>query len=81
LVSSQIYLIENHIIIAQGLPYEDKPSCDSGDEWKIYTDKEKICGYTWMDNFDMAWFFDKIGVSNDIVEWGEYDFDGEEDEE
>ena len=38
-----------------------------------------ITGYTWMDNFDMSEFFDKIGVNGRNVNWSEYPFNLPED--
>jgi len=60
----QIYLIENHseMGIEIGVPNHE---C----EWQITVEDDRIKGYTTMDNFDMQEFFEKIGVSNEIVVW------------
>lgn len=42
------------------------------DWWDITESKEEIRGFTWMDNFDMEAFMEKIGIPDDAVR-----FDGE----
>lgn len=42
--------------------------------WKIEENEDFITGHTWMDNFSMKDFFDKIGISGNVVTWGEYPF-------
>lgn len=43
----------------------------SDEYWEISEDEYNIKGWTFMDNFDMAEFFDRIGISNLIVEWSD----------
>jgi len=68
LTPKQIYSINNHIEIAVylGMKTWDSP-------WDISENEEHIKGYTYMDNFDMHEFLEKIGVDIDKVEWSEQD--------
>jgi hypothetical protein len=43
--------------------------CHEEEEWKIEVTSECIMGKTPMDNFDMRYFLDKIGVDNDDIQW------------
>ena len=43
--------------------------------WDIDEDAEYITGYTYMDNFDMYEFLEKIDVDMNRVDWSEFDFD------
>ena len=47
----------------------------AGDSWNINENENFITGYTWMDNFDMCEFFEKIDINKHLVKWGEYEFD------
>ncbi len=48
-----------------GIPYA------SSDAWNVSIEKGVLHGDTSMDNFDMAEFFEKIGVSESNVAWDE----------
>lgn len=39
--------------------------------WSIYEEKGCLYGNTWMDNFDMRKFFEKIEIPEDKVLWGD----------
>lgn len=39
--------------------------------WTIEENKTHIGGSTFLDNFDMSEYLEKIGVSEDIIEWGD----------
>jgi hypothetical protein len=57
-------------------------SCGSFDSWGISENSTWMAGSTSMDNFDMAAFFERIGVQSSEVKWGdgyEYDLLPEED--
>ena len=41
---------------------------DESDEWNIAIDKEKISGFTSMDNFDMQSYFRYLGINKAIFE-------------
>lgn len=40
--------------------------------WEIREQDDMIAGETWMDNFDMREFMERIGVPDSIIEWGEF---------
>ena len=61
----QIYAILNHIEVGIWFGMN---GIDSGDEWSIEVKNHAISGETWMDNFDMQWFLEIIGVDMDRVE-------------
>lgn len=48
--------------------------------WNITENEDFISGYTSMDNFSMYNFFSKIGIPENYITWGEYEFDLEEQE-
>ena len=39
----------------------------SADEWKIEECSDRVIFDTWMDNFDMWWFLEEIGVKNEHI--------------
>jgi hypothetical protein len=43
-------------------------------KWDIHETRELISGDTWMDNFDMEEFLEKIGVPKDRIEWSEFPY-------
>jgi len=69
----QMDLILNHIeeshqfIIHRGPQTEIYNS--PGDAWQITETDDTIEGWTSMDNFDMSWFLEKIGVEGRFIEW------------
>jgi hypothetical protein len=66
----QSILIFHHIEVAKG--YGDKAlrdGFDIGDEWLIYEDKKYIRGDTTMDNFDMRYFLEFIGVKDEDIDY------------
>lgn len=70
----QIEAIRGHSSLGEKLGLEcfDEP-------WDISENNDYITGYTWMDNFDMGEFFDKIEVNGRNVNWSEYPFNLPED--
>ena len=67
----QIKAIHNHIELAGKLwnmNYLNYP-------WDIEENDNFITGYTYIDNFSMYDFLDKIGVNDKYILWGEYSFD------
>ena len=42
--------------------------------WDIKENEDFITGYTWMDNFDMYTFFEKIDIDSRNITWDEYPF-------
>jgi hypothetical protein len=64
----QIDLIYNHIEMAKAIAARERHSLCL-EEWQIKETETTIEGFTSMDNFDMHWYFEKVGIDNDIVEW------------
>ena len=67
LSDDQIDAIRNHAALAErmGLYCYDEP-------WNINENDLFITGYTWMDNFSMHEFFEKIGIRPADATWSEY---------
>ena len=67
---SQLDAIRNHIEFADKhfFGFYTEPH----NSWDIAEKEHDMRGFTWMDNFDMQEFLEKIGVPDDAV-----DFDGE----
>lgn len=70
----QIEAIRNHGILGEKLGLE---YCD--ETWYISENNNYITGDTFMDNFDMEEFLEKIGVKSKNVNWSEYPFSLPED--
>ena len=67
LSEEQIGQIADHAILGEEMGMHWSKS----DEWTIRSTPDAIIGETWMDNFDMETFLEKIGVPMDKVEWSE----------
>jgi len=70
ITEEQRLLIHNHIEASHAL--SGKPQYlfnDWNQAWKITEDDKKIIGDTSMDNFDMLWFLDEIGINRDNVHY------------
>jgi len=67
----QRLMIYNHIELSNVIKYDKKYTLynDPGAAWAITEDNEKIMGDTSMDNFDMYWFLDKIGINSDHIHY------------
>ena len=75
----QLALIKNHRSFAQWmrdeniLPEEDAKRgeciCEKGDEWDIKVDTQAgiLEAFTIMDNFDLIWFANSIGVNHALI--------------
>jgi hypothetical protein len=72
----QIKAIRNHSELGEKLGVD----C-SEESWGIDENNNYITGYTWMDNFDMEEFLEKIDVDMDKVKWSEWSFDLPEENE
>ena len=66
----QIKAIRSHSELGEKLGMD----C-SEESWGIDESGGYITGYTWMDNFDMEEFLEKIDVDMKRVKWSEYSFD------
>ena len=64
----QILAIINHSKLGKliGVEYSDHA-------WKVEVTGETISAGTFMNNFDMGEFLDKIGVDRRLVEWDEFE--------
>ena len=71
----QLLIIRNHIKAAQFLATLDKETLEPLEyddiEWVISENAGQISGTTCMDNFDMRWLLDQIGVPTHAIEWEE----------
>jgi hypothetical protein len=67
----QIEMIKNHFEMGKNMDLYHNRYVDDYDKWQIFEDKENLRGSTYMTNFSMRDFFHEIGISEDIVEWGE----------
>ena len=68
--NDQIKAIRNHSELGEklGIDYSEE-------SWAIRESKGYIAGDTWLDNFDMEEFLEKIDVDMDRVDWSEWSFD------
>ena len=60
LTAEQIELIKNHIQSGFDQEFVDSKS----DEWTIEETESNLNGKTWMTNFNMQGYFEKIGIKN-----------------
>ena len=69
--AEQIEAIWQHSKLGKkfGMPWADT------DSWHIRENEDFISGDTYMDNFSMSDFLERIGVKNNHITWGEYSFD------
>jgi len=63
LTQEQIQLIYHHIEVSHLFSSSQKIYNSRYDQWNITELDDRIEGYTSMDNFDMLWFLEKIGVN------------------
>lgn len=64
LTAEQLAMILNHIEVARGFNMID---INEYDGWDISVNNIEVEGFTFMDNFDMEAFLQKIGVDTDKV--------------
>jgi hypothetical protein len=66
----QLLMIYNHIEVSYALSYTNGHLYNNRNQaWKITQDNKKIMGDTSMDNFDMMWFLDEIGVKKEYIHY------------
>lgn len=73
LSEEQILMIHSHIELASVMTPKDKELYL--DEWEIKETTNSIGGSTSMDNFDMQWFLDEIGIPRERIRY-EHSNDG-----
>ena len=68
LSEKQVMAIINHSKLGKmiGIEY-------SSDEWKVEVTDEIVLADTYMNNFNMGEFLDKIGVNRRLVEWDDFE--------
>ena len=69
LTTDQMLMIYNHINLSHVLPNEEGLYNQPHDAWIIIQDDKKIMGETSMDNFDMLWFLEQIGVKREYIHY------------
>jgi len=78
LTEKQIKLIKNHMKEGEkfarklGEPLNSYNDYYSDNSWLIKETEAALEGHTFMDNFDMEWFLEKIGVDMTKVTFDEY---------
>jgi len=82
---NQINLIYNHIeaarVIISTAPDYILRNYSDNDKWDIRENAGEITGFTSMDNFNMLWFLEEIGVNSDHIKTDDrYPFYSWEDE-
>lgn len=65
----QVMLIHNHIEASYVFQSDEDIYNHSDQRWEIKQDREKISGWTSMDNFNMEWFLEKIGVKSEHIHY------------
>lgn len=65
LIDVQVGLIKNHCTISKLFGYD----LNTDYPWDITIDDDNVMGSTMMDNFDMEWYLNKIGVDMMKVDW------------
>lgn len=70
LTDDQTNKILNHVEIGEKLAAEDAYEHTWPEAWDIEVTDKYVVGNTGMDNFDMQWFLQQIGVDMDKVVWG-----------
>lgn len=75
---NQLFAIEHVAELAEKL---NMPNSSEASSWRIDQDEDFVRGYTYMDNFYMYEFLEKIGIYMPWVTWSEYllDFPGDTD--
>ena len=69
LTAKQLVQIQDHIECAKGQDWKDEGGFYA-DAWNVEIDGDNVRASTFMDNFDMGSFLQKIGVLDDAVRWG-----------
>jgi hypothetical protein len=70
LTEKQILMIHSHMELGIMLAGKTNKTLYAGryDAWQITETDNTIMGDTSMDNFDMLWFLDEIGVNRDNID-------------
>ena len=66
----QVLMINNPFEISSAIHTDGENIYNTPNQaWRITQDHEKISGDTSMDNFDMMWFLDEIGIKRDYIHY------------
>lgn len=65
----QIEAIRKHSLLGEKFGME----C-TNEPWNLSENEDYITGSTWMDNFDMGDFLERIDICERCITWGEYPF-------
>jgi hypothetical protein len=81
----QILMIHSHIELGNALMCNENRNWNptQNDGWQVRETKDAIEGSTYMDNFDMLWFLEKIGIKRDHINYSHSNdayYDRDEDE-
>lgn len=57
-----IQMVKDNFKSTEFWSLEDELESLEDSPWKVEETKEKLRLYTWMDNFDMEWFLEQIGI-------------------
>jgi len=72
LTLEQIILIYNHSIVGKLFIKDNEKygwNLNDSDEWLLWENGDELNGETNMDNFDMMWFLEKIGVPKEVIQY------------
>lgn len=68
ITDNQINLIKDHINVGMILAKDQRHDIYIT-PWQISETKNTIKGDTTMDNFDMRWFLESIGIKHKVIKW------------
>lgn len=68
ITDNQINLIKDHINVGMILAKDQRHEIYTM-PWQISETKNTIKGDTTMDNFDMGWFLESIGIKQKVIKW------------
>lgn len=77
LTEDQIWAVKNHGVVAKWLEAIERGKDSSAyslyfyDEWKIEETEVSLIGYTSMDNLDLRWVFEEIGINAEFDKYGQ----------
>ena len=80
LTEDQINHIKEHIVFAELKAKEKDPDFKDfvlyadckADEWDVFEHEKHLCGGTGMDNFDMEFLLNAIGVPEEAITWTDF---------
>jgi hypothetical protein len=69
LTIEQMEMIRNHIELSHLFPEQGYDYNQPHDAWVITENDKKIMGDTSMDNFNMLWFLEQIGIKDEHIHY------------